>query len=63
MIKFCLSNVAVKMGYVVEGHRPVLVKRVVIGSKEVGGSSALYLSFKVFRDWSIINIWEENRIY
>ena len=34
------------------GHRPVNVKRAVIGSK--GGT--IFLSCKVFHDWSIINI-------
>ena len=28
----------------------------------MGGSSAQYLSCKVFRDWSIINIWGRNHI-
>ena len=27
------------------------------------GSISQYLSCKVFRDWSIINIWEINHIY
>ena len=29
----------------------------------MGGSSALYLSCKVFRDWSLINIRERIHIY
>ena len=37
------------------GHRPVIVKWAVIGSKG-GWISAQYLSCKVFHDWSI-NIW------
>ena len=37
------------------GHRTVIVKRALIGSK--GGSSAQYfLSCKVFHDWSIIKL-------
>ena len=36
------------------GHRPVIVKREVIGPK-VDGSSAQILSCKVFRDWSLLN--------
>ena len=39
------------------GHRPLIVKRVVIGSQG-GGNSAQYLCCKVFHDWSIINIRE-----
>ena len=39
------------------GHRPLIVKRVVIGS-QVGGNSAQYSCCKVFHDWSIINIHE-----
>ena len=35
------------------GHRPLIVKGVVIGSQ--GGNSAQYLCCKVFHDWSIIN--------
>ena len=48
------------------GHRSVIIK---IGSKggwfaqKVGGSSAQYLSCKVFRDWSIIQLWEINNMY
>ena len=38
-------------------HRPSIAKRTVVGSK-AGGSSAQYLSCKVFCDMSIINIWE-----
>ena len=29
----------------------------------MGGSSAQYLSCKVFRDWSIIKLWEINNMY
>ena len=39
------------------GHRPLIVKRVVI-CHQVGGNSAQYLCCKVFHDWSIINIPE-----
>ena len=39
------------------GHRPLIVKRVVI-CHQVGGNSAQYLCCKVFHDWSIINIQE-----
>ena len=35
------------------GHRPLIVKRVV-----VGGNSAQYLCCIMFHDWSIINIRE-----
>ena len=45
------------------GHRPVIVKRAVIGSKGASGSSGHILSYKVLRDWSIINIQERNHIY
>ena len=31
--------------------------------KKVSGSLALYFSFKVFRDWSIINIRDKNHIF
>ena len=52
----------------VDGHRPVIVKRVVIGSKggwaqRVSGISAQYLSCKVFRVWSMINIRESIIFY
>ena len=39
------------------GHRPVIVKKAVIGSKDEWkgvGSSAQYLSCKVLRDWTTI---------
>ena len=39
------------------GHRYVMVKKAVIGSKggwKRGGSSAQYLSCKVLRDWTTI---------
>ena len=39
------------------GHRPLIVKRVVI-CHQVGGNSAQYLCCKVFHNWSIINIRE-----
>ena len=47
------------------GHRPVIIKRAMIVSKggwlapKVGGSSAQYLSCKVFRGWSIIKLREK----
>ena len=44
-------------------RRPVILKRRVILVKKVSGSLALYLSFKVFPDWSIINIRERNHIF
>ena len=37
------------------GHRPVIVKRSVIGSKG-GQVSTIFLSCKVFHDWSIIKL-------
>ena len=36
------------------GHRPVIVKRAVIGSKGRWKLSTIFLSCKVFRDWPII---------
>ena len=38
------------------GHRPVNVKRAVIGSKGGWKLSTIFLSFKVFHDWSIIKL-------
>ena len=38
------------------GHRPVIVKRAVIGSKSVWKLSTIFLSCKVFHDWSIIKL-------
>ena len=38
------------------GHRPVNVKRVVIGSKGGGKLSTIFLSCKVFHDLSIIKL-------
>ena len=35
------------------GHRPVIVKRAVIGSKGGWELSTIFLSCKVFHDWSI----------
>ena len=37
-----------------EGHRPVIVKRAVISSKGGWKLSTIFLSCKVFHDWSII---------
>ena len=36
------------------GHRPVIVKRALVGSKGGWKLSTLSLSCKVFHDWSII---------
>ena len=41
---------------VVGGHRPVIVKRAVIGSKGVWKLSTIFLSCNVFHDWSIIKL-------
>ena len=38
------------------GHRPVIVKRAVIGSKGGWKLSTIFLSCKVFHDWSIIKL-------
>ena len=38
------------------GHRPVNVKRAVIGSKGGGKLSTIFLSCKVFHDWSMIKL-------
>ena len=38
------------------GHRPVNVKRAVIGSKGGWKLSTIFLSCKVFHDWSIIKL-------
>ena len=40
----------------VYGHRPVNVKRAVIGSKGGWKLSTIFLSCKVFHDWSIIKL-------
>ena len=50
----CGSTCTIEMIYnfnQIKGHRPVILKRAVIGSK---GRSAKYLSRKEFHDWSII---------
>ena len=39
------------------GHRHVIVKRALIGSKGGWKLSTLFLSCKVFHDWSIIKNW------
>ena len=39
-----------------DGHRPVIVKRAVIGSKDGWKLSTIFLSCKVFHDWSIIKL-------
>ena len=38
------------------GHRPEIVKRAVIGSKGGWNLSTIFLSCKVFHDWSIIKL-------
>ena len=38
------------------GHRPVIVKRAEIGSKFGWKLSSIFLSCKVFHDWSIIKL-------
>ena len=38
------------------GHRPVIVKRALIGSKGGWKLITIFLSCKVFHDWSIIKI-------
>ena len=38
------------------GHRPVIVKRAVIGSEGGWKLSTIFLSCKVFHGWSIINL-------
>ena len=38
------------------GHRPVIVKRALIGSKGEWILSTIFLSCKVFHDWSIIKL-------
>ena len=38
------------------GHRPVIVKRAVIGSKGEWKLSTIFLSREVFHDWSIIKL-------
>ena len=38
------------------GHRPVIVKRAVIGSKGGWKLNTIFLSCNVFRDWSIIKL-------
>ena len=44
------------------GHKLLIAKRAVIGSKG-GWKPRDLLKSKVFRDWSIINIWKTNHIY
>ena len=38
------------------GHRPIIVKMAVIGSKAGWRLSTIFLSCKVFHDWSIIKL-------
>ena len=42
----------------ISGHRPVIVKRAVIGSKGGWKLSTISFSCKVFHDWSIIKLRE-----
>ena len=49
----CIVNTIPKE---ITGHRPVIVKRAVIGSKSGWKLSTIFLSCKVFHDWSIIKI-------
>ena len=49
------TSTGVEEGWVV-GHRPVIVKRAVIGSKGGCKLSTIFLSYKVFHDWSIIKL-------
>ena len=42
------------------GHRPVIVKKALIGSKGGWKLSTIFLSCKVFHDWSIIKLWKYN---
>ena len=44
------------IAHLVEGHRPVNVKRALIGSKGGWKLSTIFLSCKVFHDWSIIKL-------
>ena len=39
-----------------EGDRPVIIKRAVIGSKGAWKLTTIFLSCKVFHDWSIIKL-------
>ena len=56
-----MLNVLTRHTFGARSRRPVILKRRVILVKKVSGSLAPYLSFKVFRDWSIINIRERNQ--
>ena len=47
---------AVFSGRFIIGHRPVIVKEAVIGSKGGRKLSTIFLSCKVFHDWSIIKL-------
>ena len=38
------------------GHRPVIVKRALIGSKDGLKLTTIFLSCKVFHDWSILKL-------
>ena len=51
-----LSDDSHKFNALLLGHRPVIVKRAVIGSKGGWKLSTIFLSCKVFRDWSIIKL-------
>ena len=53
-VNIFLSKQYVLFGIAV-GQRPVIVKRALIGSKGGWKLSTIFLSCKVFYDWSIIN--------
>ena len=49
-------NISVVKIFQSYGHRPVNVKRALIGSKGGWKLSTIFLSCKVFHDWSIIKL-------
>ena len=44
------------IGFGRNGYRPVIVKKTLIGSKGGWKLSTIFLSYKVFHDWSIIRL-------
>ena len=50
-----------EFGFKTLGHRPVIVKRALIGSNVGWMLSTIFLSCKVFHDWSIIKL--RNMLY
>ena len=50
------QTLCIALLYVPKGHRPVNVKRALIGSKGGWKLSTIFLSCKVFHDWSIIKL-------